>query len=1058
MRRQSFDHQTSEPKYNTILLPILVGVLLSILTAGFSWVLHEREQANLHTSIEGENIRMAGYIDADLRMRVDAIERLVKQWETQGGFTKEEFTPIIQAYINDMPGFQAIEYVDPDFYVRWIVPYSGNEKAQDLNLGLEENRRLALETAKNLNAPSITAAIDLVQGGKGFLVYFPITSKDTFEGFILAVFRVETWLTYTLDNGQPQQNQEDLRIAVSMEDIPVYQQPGWADLGASSLEALTTVKILGHRFIIQSRPTPGYIQRTRTYVSEIVLLIGLLVSILIAVLIGLFQRANSETWRTHAAKLALEAEIQGHQATASELQETLTRLDMATKAGGIGVWSWDLETNILAWNERMYYLFDIPPGITPVYETWRSSVHPDDLRAVELLLQNAVQGRALFNTEYRILLPSAVERYLGAAARVERDPNGKAHSVNGIVWDLTDLKMAENEIKKNEEQVRLLLNSTAEAIYGIDLAGNCTFANPSCLKILGYTDASQLLGKRMHDLIHHSYADGSPMLFEECHISRALRESNNLHRDDEVLWRVDNTSFPVEYWSYPQILDGKVSGAVVTFIDITERKRAQELLATERHRLADILEGTNAGTWEWNVQTGATVFNERWAAIIGYTLDEIMPVSIDTWVRFTHPDDLKISQDMLQKHFSGEMDYYYCEVRMLHKNGSWVWVLDRGRISSWTEDGKPLLMSGTHQDITPQKTIENDLLQSESQNRALLSAIPDLILRIRRDGTVLDYKASADTIEFIKPERIVGRAIADLVDEQTFAEARRCIDLALLNGQVQSMEFNLKLSESLRTFECRFKNAGPDDVIAIIRDISERARLEHMKSDFINRATHDLRTPITTILLMVNLIEGGTSEDEYKEYWNILKSEVNRERQLVEDLLSAGRLESDRYQFSFRLIDVTDILKQVLHPVSMTAKDKNIDLSLEITAGEDPALYTVKADATALTQVFMNLVSNAIKFTPVGGSVRVVLQRSGAGVQVSIIDTGIGIPAEDMPLLFNRFFRGSNAVDQEIQGSGIGLYIVRSILDKHAGRIQVKSEKGKGSQFDVWLPQVETIE
>jgi PAS domain S-box-containing protein len=132
-------------------------------------------------------------------------------------------------------------------------------------------------------------------------------------------------------------------------------------------------------------------------------------------------------------------------------------------------------------------------------------------------------------------------------------------------------------------------------------------------------------------------------------------------------------------------------------------------LQSERQRLGDILYGTNAGTWEWNVQTGETSFNERWANIIGYGLNELEPVSIRTWIDFAHPDDLKASNELLEKHFKGEIDYYEYECRMKHKDGHWIWVLDRGKVVFWTEDGKPLTMSGTHQDITERRRAEEQV-------------------------------------------------------------------------------------------------------------------------------------------------------------------------------------------------------------------------------------------------------------------------------------------------------------------------------------------------------------
>jgi len=149
--------------------------------------------------------------------------------------------------------------------------------------------------------------------------------------------------------------------------------------------------------------------------------------------------------------------------------------------------------------------------------------------------------------------------------------------------------------------------------------------------------------------------------------------------------------------------------------DITERHKQQEDLLDERQRLDAILKGTNAGTWEWNVQTGAVVFNERWAEIIGYTLAELAPLSIETWLALAHPDDLKRSGELLEKHFSGETDSYSCEARVRHKDGHWVWVLDRGKVTQRTGDGRPLLMSGTHMDASDLMKAKED---AEAANRA----------------------------------------------------------------------------------------------------------------------------------------------------------------------------------------------------------------------------------------------------------------------------------------------------------------------------------------------------
>ncbi|MDY6904342.1 MAG: PAS domain S-box protein [Thermodesulfobacteriota bacterium] len=167
--------------------------------------------------------------------------------------------------------------------------------------------------------------------------------------------------------------------------------------------------------------------------------------------------------------------------------------------------------------------------------------------------------------------------------------------------------------------------------------------------------------------------------------------------------------------------------------------QARKTLADQKRRLDYILWGTNAGTWEWNVQTGETIFNERWAGMIGYSLDELAPVSEKTRRTFCHPDDLKRSDALLQKYFKGESDYYECEIRMRHKNGDWVWVLDRGKVAFWTSDGKPLWMYGTHQEITERKLAEHFLRESEATYRNLFHNAQVGLFRTRiEDGKVLE--------------------------------------------------------------------------------------------------------------------------------------------------------------------------------------------------------------------------------------------------------------------------------------------------------------------------------
>jgi diguanylate cyclase (GGDEF)-like protein/PAS domain S-box-containing protein len=184
----------------------------------------------------------------------------------------------------------------------------------------------------------------------------------------------------------------------------------------------------------------------------------------------------------------------------------------------------------------------------------------------------------------------------------------------------------------------------------------------------------------------------------------------------------------------------------------------------EAYRLKTILDGTGAGTWEWNIQTGETIFNQRWAEMIGYSLEELQPTSIETWIGFTHPDDLALSEQRLKEHFRGDTDCYQCEARMRHRDGHWVWVRDYGRLVSRTPEGEPEWISGTHIEISSSKQYEQqlELIRAEQQQtiqrfEKMASLLPGVVYQfeLRPDGTMTFPYASAgiERVYGVTPEQ-----------------------------------------------------------------------------------------------------------------------------------------------------------------------------------------------------------------------------------------------------------------------------------------------------------------
>ncbi len=270
------------------------------------------------------------------------------------------------------------------------------------------------------------------------------------------------------------------------------------------------------------------------------------------------------------------------------------------------------------------------------------------------------------------------------------------------------------------------------------------------------------------------------------------------------------------------------------------KKENDEKLKTERRRLADIIEGTRIGTWEWDVQSGNIVFNERWAEIAGYTLKELEPISIQTWRNLVHPDDLKESNELLEKCFSKEIDYYDFEARMRHKDGHWVWVHDHGKVISWTQNGKPLLMSGTHADITEKKLNEQSVEEHVKFQSLIFEAMP--VLLFVKDEQFRILQCNSHFLELYPEEmrpNIIGTTTVEKYrksDRDAFLEEDR---KAFKNGfseKEETINFPDGKKRTLWTTKTRFYDAvGNQFILGVASDITHQKLVENTRDELRKR-------------------------------------------------------------------------------------------------------------------------------------------------------------------------------------------------------------------------------
>ena len=242
-------------------------------------------------------------------------------------------------------------------------------------------------------------------------------------------------------------------------------------------------------------------------------------------------------------------------------------------------------------------------------------VHPEDKQATLDEMARQLQRGFSMNFENRYICKDGSVRWLSWRAIFNKD--------KGIIYatarDITKSRRDEDALRESKEKINQILNSTAEGIYGIDLLGNCVFCNPACIRILGYHDENDLIGKNMHDLIHHTKADGTPHTKEECTILKAFQKGEYVHSDKGLFWRADGKGFPVEYWTYPILKDDRVTGAVVSIIDITDRVTLENQLRQSQKMEAV---GQLAGGM-------AHDFNNILTAIMGYGSFALMNMAKD---------------------------------------------------------------------------------------------------------------------------------------------------------------------------------------------------------------------------------------------------------------------------------------------------------------------------------------------------------------------------------------------------------------------------------------------
>ena len=520
------------------------------------------------------------------------------------------------------------------------------------------------------------------------------------------------------------------------------------------------------------------------------------------------------------------------------------------------------------------------------------------------------------------------------------------------------------------------------------------------------------------------------------------------------------------------------------FEDISLRREAEEKLVQEQRRLADVIAGTDAVTWEWDVQSGDLFINPRLAELLGHTQDELNAMMPHLWRRITHPDDYTLVLRAINQHLHGRTDAFDSQMRLRHRSGSWVWVMFRGKVTAWAEDGKPQLLSGTMIDITPSKLAEENLQQSERLFRSLFEqAAVGVAVIDARAGTFLRINQAYCDILGYTPEEMRNVSFPALTHPDDL-EKSLAVSQSMLAGETRSFWMEKRYIRKdgspvwvdLSTSAIWEPGEEPSSFVTVVQDITRRKNAEEelletnrllsesieranqlaveaemaniAKSEFLANMSHEIRTPMNGVIGMTGLLLDTPLDDEQRRYAEIVRSSGENLLGLINDILDFSKIEAGKMALESTDFDLITLLEDFAASMAVPAHEKG----LELLCAFDPQIPTfLRGDPGRLRQILTNLTGNAIKFTQRGEvAIRVALLSSfpaSLELRFTIRDTGIGIPPDKIDLLFQKFSQVDASTTRQFGGTGLGLAISRQLALLMGGAIGVNSQPGRGSEF-----------
>jgi len=749
----------------------------------------------------------------------------------------------------------------------------------------------------------------------------------------------------------------------------------------------------------------------------------------------------------------------------SRRKEAEERLDAIIDGARVGTWELDFAAGInrinAIWAGMIGYELD---ELEPMDGAkWQALVHPDDYGDMMAAVEAASKGELdTYEREFRMRHKQG--RWVWVLSRgrvVNRTADGRPLVLAGVHLDITQIKQA-------EERLDAIIDGARAGTWEWHLQSGENHVNERWAEMIGYSK-DELDGSRIDgfaDFLHPE--DRARVEAEHEQLFRGEtdeveREFRMRHKDGHWVWILSRGRVS------RRNEDGTPELMVGVHLDIDRLKVAEQ-------RVEEIIEGAQVGTWEVDLRSGRNTINPRWAQMIGYTPEELGEVTLDTFRSLAHPADFRAVQRQHDDRLTAQqIDEFENEIRMRHKNGHWVWLLSRGKVTRRDEAGNPLVTAGVHIDITERKKLESALQAERDYLGQLMETSVSAIIALDDDGRIVFSNSEAEKVLGLKPSEIEGRRFDDpawrvtavdggpfVPEDLPFArvmatgEAVRDVRHAVEwpDGRRQILSINAALIEApdavarvvCSVMDITSQIAGEE----ALRSAAERAQAaSEAKSRFLANMSHEIRTPLNGVLGMAEVLDQSLTEPGHKEMIKIIRDSGDLLLTVLNDILDMSKIEAGKLSLVSEPFRPSDLAQRIDSLYAMRARAKGLEFTVLRDCGSDDARL---GDENRIQQILHNLIGNALKFTE-SGEISVSFRcRPTEPLRITVRDEGIGMSDEQAARVFDDFEQADGTVTRRFGGTGLGLSIVRKLAELMGGHIELDSTPGKGTSVDLVLP------